>query len=182
MQFKTNELVALIVVSIMALLANLPDHIIGHLVDRNLLLIGLVVTVTISLFLYVKLMLCITVSILAIGANLPDQFAVQLGISRPAMIVASGLIVVMGLLYKWYYMRPEKENTAEIEDVKVVPRNYKFDTIKSRTEIINAIFSGNLSALHQLINSDVELNFIQNGISPIFLAIEKGYADKKEEM
>ncbi len=177
MQFKTNELVALIVVSIMALLANLPDHIIGHLVDRNLLLIGLVVTVTISLFLYVKLMLCITVSILAIGANLPDQFAVQLGISRPAMIVASGLIVVMGLLYKWYYMRPEKENTAEIEDVKVVPRNYKFDTIKSRTEIINAIFSGNLSALHQLINSDVELNFIQNGISPIFLAIEKGYAD-----
>jgi class 3 adenylate cyclase len=177
MQFKTNELVALIVVSIMALLANLPDHIIGHLVDRNLLLIALVVTVTISLFLYVKLMLCVTVSILAIGANLPDQFAAQLGISRPAMIVASVVLVVMGLFYKWYYMRPEKQNTGVIEDVKDVPRNFKFDTIKSRTEIINAIFSGNLSALHQLINADVELNFVQNGVSPIFLAIEKGYAD-----
>ena len=177
MQFKTNELVALVIVSIMALLANLPDEIIGHTVDRNLLLIGLVATVTISLFLYVKLMLCITVSVLAIGANLPDQLAIQLGISRPAMIVASGVLVVLGLLYKWRYMRPEKENTGAIEDVKEVHRSFKFDTIKSRTEVVNAIYSGNLSALHQLINSDVELNFTHNGLSPLFLAIEKGYAD-----
>jgi len=77
MQIKTNEGVVLLIVSLMALTANLPEGMIGHIVDRNLLLIALTATVIISLFLYVKLMLFITVSVLAIGANLPDQLANQ---------------------------------------------------------------------------------------------------------
>jgi len=177
MQIKINELIILVIVSIMALAANLPDQVIGHFVDKNLILVALVVTVVISLFLYVKLMLFITVSVLAIGANLPDQLAVQLGISRPALIVASGVLVVLGLLYKWYYMRPQVYDTGETEETEEVRKNFKFDTNKSRNEVFNAILNGHLSALHQLIMADVELNFSQNGLNPIFLAIEKGYAD-----
>lgn len=177
MQIKINELIILVTVSVMALAANLPDQIIAHLVDKNLLLVALVVTVVISLFLYVRLMLFITVSILAIGANLPDQLAAQLGISRPALIVASGVLVVMGLLYKWQYMRPKKDKISDIAESEEVPRNFKFDTNKSRNEVIDAISNGKLSTLHQLIMSDVELNFTHNGFNPILLAIEKGYAD-----
>ncbi len=93
-QIKNSEIVILLIVSLMALAANLPDNITGQLVDKNLLLVSLVVTVVISLFRYLKLMLFITVSVLAIGANLPDQLAAQFGISQLAMIVASGALVV----------------------------------------------------------------------------------------
>ena len=49
---KNREVIILLVVSLMAFAANLPDGMIGSLVDRNLLLVTLVVTVVISLFRY----------------------------------------------------------------------------------------------------------------------------------
>src|SRR5512135_3474689 len=94
---KNRELWILIAVSFMAFAANLPDSLGGDLIDRNLLLITLAVTVFISLFRYLKLMLFLTVSVLAIGANLPDQLASQLHISRIALIAASGLLVAVAL-------------------------------------------------------------------------------------
>jgi len=173
MQIKTNEVVVLLIVSLMALTANLPEGMIGHIVDRNLLLIALTATVIISLFLYVKLMLFITVSVLAIGANLPDQLANQLGISQLAMIVASGVLVLMGLLYKFYYPNTPEINANNAEDA-VSP---KLDTINSRNDVITAILNGSVPLLHQLLIAEVEVNFSQDGAIPLFLAIEKGYAD-----
>jgi len=75
MQFniKSGEVWLLLIVSLMALCANLPAEMIGNVVERDVLLVALVVTVFISLFHYLRLMLFLTVSVLAIGANLPDQ-------------------------------------------------------------------------------------------------------------
>ena len=115
---KNREVIILLVVSLMAFAANLPDGMLGNLVDRNLLLVTLTVTVVIALFRYLKLMLFITVSVLAIGANLPDQLASQLGISRPAMIVASGVLVLTALLYKLYHLRALKNSRAQQEKVR----------------------------------------------------------------
>ncbi len=170
---KNSELIILLVVSLMALTANLPDGAIGHMVDRNLLLITLVVTVVIALFRYLRLMLFITVSVLAIGANLPDQLASQLGISQLAMIVASGVLVFIALLYKLYHLHALKNNLDYQENTIC----YRHDTIDSRNDVITAILNGDVPALHQLLISDVEINFSQNGHVPIYLAIEKGYAD-----
>src|SRR5487761_2554344 len=172
-QIKNSEIVILLVVSLMSFTANLPDGAIGHLVDRNLLLITLAVTVFIALFRYLKLMLFITVSLLAIGANLPDQLAVQLGISRLAMIVASGVLVVIALLYKSYQARALNRNADYREDAVC----YRHDTVDSRNDVITAILKGDVAALHQLLIADVEINFSQDGRVPIYLAIEKGYAD-----
>jgi class 3 adenylate cyclase len=157
----------------MAFAANLPDGAIGRMVDRNLLLITLVVTVVIALFRYLKLMLFITVSVLAIGANLPDQLAAQLGISRLAMIVASGVLVLVALLYKLYHLHALKNNSEHQEDAVC----YRHDSMDSRNEVITAILNGDVAALHQLLITDVEINFSQDGHVPIYLAIEKGYAD-----
>lgn len=157
----------------MALTANLPDGVIGHIVDRNLLLIALTATVIISLFYYLKLMLFITVSVLAIGANLPDQLANQIGVSQSAMIVASGVLVLMALLYKFFYSGHSEAISINNE----VADDSSYDTINSRNDVITAILNGNFPSLHQLLISDVEINFSQYGAIPLFLAIEKGYAD-----
>jgi class 3 adenylate cyclase len=131
------------------------------------------VTVFISLFRYLRLMLFLTVSILAIGANLPDQLAAQLGISQLAMIVASGVLVLVSLLYKLYQLRPP-EKSWNLSEETVCTRH---DTINSRNDVIAAIVNGNFSALHGLLLADVEINFSQSGHVPLFLAIEKGYTD-----
>ena len=182
MQFniKNSEIWLLLIVSLMALAANLPDNVLGHTLDRNLLLIALVVTVFISLFRHLKLMLFITVSILAIGANLPDQLATQLGISRTALIVSSGVLVVLALMYKLYYQRKPENRAAdgnEYEATADVPVSHLRDTIDSRLSVISAILNGDFAALHQLLVSDVEVNFSQDGQIPIFLATEKGNVD-----
>lgn len=184
MQFniKSREVWLLLIVSLMALGANLPAEMIGSLIDRNLLLIALTVTVFVSLFRYLKLMLFLTVSVLAIGANLPDQLATQLGISRTAMIVASGLLVAMSLMYKLYYQRKQESETAEeheFESTMEVPvaGSHLRDTIDSRFSVLSAIQVGDFAALHQLLISDVEVNFSQEGHIPLFLAIEKGNVD-----
>ncbi len=172
-RITNKEVVILFIVSLMALAANLPDGAVGNLVDRNLLLVTLVVTVVISLFRYLKFMLFLTVSVLAIGANLPEHLAIQLGISQSAMIVASGVLVCVALLNKIYHLRPLRilRKKSKVAD------NPKVDTIDSRSDIINAIVNGDFASLHQALLSGVEINFRQNGDIPLFLAIEKGYAD-----
>ena len=182
LNFKSSDIWLLLIVSLMAFGVNLPDHLVGNSLDRNLLLIALVTTVFISLFRYLRLMLFLTVSILAIGANLPDQLATQLGISRTAFIVASGVLVVVSLLYK-LYDRQKGESEATDEDIYAevtgtqVAVSHLRDTIESRTSVLVAIMNGDFAALHQLLISDVEVNFSQEGQIPIFLAIEKGNAD-----
>jgi hypothetical protein len=183
MQFniKSSEIWLLLVVSLMALAANLPANMLGNGVDRNLLLIALAVTVFISLFRYLKLMLFITVSVLAIGANLPDQLAAQLGISRTVMIVASGVLVILALMYKLYHQRKLEGNAADENEYEATAEpaavSHLRDTIDSRLSVISAIMNGDFAALHQLLVSDVEVNFSQDGQIPIFLATEKGNVD-----
>ncbi len=177
LNFKSGDVWLLLIVSLMAFVANLPDHLLGDAVDRNLLLVALVVTVFISLFRYLRLMLFLTVSTLAIGANLPDQLAIQLGISQTAFIVASGALVVVALLYKLYQQRKPGSVAADEGTSNQVAVSHLRDTIESRTSVLVAIMNGDFAALHQLLISDVEVNFSQDGQIPIFLAIEKGNAD-----
>ena len=172
-RIKNREIVILVIVSIMALAANLPDGAIGNVIDRNLLLATLAVTVVISLFRYLKFMLFLTVSVLAIGANLPEHLANQLGISQSAMIMASGLLICVALLNKMYHLKPLKK----LRRKNTVADNPKIDTVDSRSDVINAIVNGDFVSLHQALLSGVEINFRQNGEIPLFLAIDKGYSD-----
>lgn len=173
MHVKNSEVFILLIVALTALAANLPESATLHLVDRNMLLIALVATVIVALFRYLKLMLAITVSVLAIGANLPEQLANQLGISQVAMIMASGVLVMTALLYKLSHQQAKAKIAKQAEPVSVT-RN---DTLDSRNKIITAILNEDVNSLHQLLLGEVEVNFSQNGHIPLFLAIERGYAD-----
>lgn len=165
-QAKLSEIVILCIVSLMALAANLPEHYISNLIDRNLLIITLTVSVVIALFRYLRLMLFITISVLAIGANLPDELANVLGVSPVVMIAVLCLLVATSLLNQALKLLPTEITVPE-----------KLDTAESRHAILTAIMKGDLGTLHQLLMADVEINFFHNGTAPIFLATEKGYAD-----
>jgi class 3 adenylate cyclase len=180
--FKSHDIWLLVIVSLMAFGANLPADVVGNVVDPNLLLVALVITVFISLFRYLKFMLFLTVSVLAIGANLPEQLAHQLNISQTVFIIASGMLVAVALLYK-LYDQMHKNRKVVVERDHDTPAeaeasvSHLRDTIESRNYVLAAISNGDFATLHQLLVSDVEVNFSQDGRIPIFLAVEKGNSD-----
>ncbi len=181
-QNRSKDTWLLLIVSFMALGANLPDSLTGNIIDRNLLLGALAVTIFISLFRYLRLMLFLTVSVLAIGANLPEALANQLHISPKAMIVASGILVIVALLHKFYHQPKIQSDAARGDEpldrtVENVAVSHFRDTFESRLAVLSAIVKGDLAALHQLLISDVEVNFSQDGHIPLLLAVERGNAD-----
>jgi hypothetical protein len=165
-QAKLSEIAILCIVSLMALAANLPESLVGNLIDQKLLIITLTVSVVIALFRYLRLMLFITISVLAIGANIPEELAGVIDINPIVMVVTLILLVAASLLNQALKLLP----TEKIEVAKL-------DTPESRHAILTAIMKGDLSTLHHLLAMDVEINFVHNGTAPIFLATEKGYAD-----
>src|SRR5271169_1944279 len=111
-KFKSSEVMILLAVSVMSLLANLPDSVLG-LVDRRWLLGTLAALVVIALFRYLQVFLLIVITILAIGANLPAELAAELGISRLALIISLGVLITITLLNRLTRMLPTESSFGE---------------------------------------------------------------------
>lgn len=164
-QAKSSEVALLFVVSVMSFAANLPEHLLGGVVDRKLLLIALTASVVVALFRYLRFLLFMTVSILAIGANLPGELATTLGVSPLAMVGSLGFMVVVSLANYAFKLLPTGVEKAKI------------DTLDSRMNVLAAVSKGDLVKLHRLLAMNVEINFTQNGEVPILVAADKGYSD-----
>jgi hypothetical protein len=162
-QIKSSELLILIAASVMSFLVNLPDDILGQLVDRKTLLIALTAMVVVALFRYLQVYLLLTISILAIGANLPDELASALGISRIALIVSLGVLIAIALLNRAFKVLPLGLEATETKD--------------PRQAMLEAIAKGDQATLHRLLVMNVSVNFTLDGTSPLHLAAEKGYPD-----
>ena len=167
-QLKYSEIVILLAASLMSFLANLPEHYLGNLVDRKTLLIALTALVVIAMFRYLRVLLLLTISILAIGANLPETLASALGVSHLALLVSLGLLVAVSLLNYAFKLLPV--GTEE-------PETPIIDTADSRHSLLTAIAKGDIATLHRLLAINVDVNFTQNGSTPLHLAAEKGYSD-----
>ena len=164
-QFKTNEVLVLLAASIMSLLANLPDSILGGLVDKKMLLAALTSLVIVAMFRYLQMLLLLTISILAIGANLPAELAASLGISQLALIISLGFLIAISLLNRAVKLLPVEEETPATE-------------IADRREtMLAAIAKGNQAALQRLLVMNENVNFTLNGTTPLHLAAEKGYPE-----
>jgi class 3 adenylate cyclase len=172
-QLKNREPAILIIVSVLALIANLPESVLGHMVDRDLLLITLFTLVVISLFHYLEVVLLVTTLVLVIGANLSTHAAEQLGISQPTIWIVLVILLLIVLLYKYkfHYLIPQNEID------KVDAGCARQDNLDTRNMVTTAIINRDTAKLHQLLLSNIEINFSQNGTIPLFLAIENGYAD-----
>jgi hypothetical protein len=164
-EFKSSEILVLLAASVMSLLANLPEDILGHLVDRRMLLSALTALVVVALFRYLQMFLLLTISILAIGANIPEELASALGISRIALIVSLGVLIAVALLNRVVRFLP------------VAADNSSEDNADVRQILLEAIERGDQTTVQRLLVMNVGINFFHEGTTPLHLAAEKGYPE-----
>lgn len=162
---KKREIFLLSIVTLISLVANLPHKMLADMVDQKLLLIVLAAVVVIALFYYLNLLLFLCVVALAVGANLPDQLADSLGISPIVMLTFLVLLVMISQMNAVF----KKFETVKVEK--------KHDSEESRKAVLAAVSKGDLTKLHWLLNANVEINFAEDGVTPLILAAEKGYTD-----
>lgn len=99
-KLRIRELILMGLITITAVLANLPrDYVEGTLgVNPEALLAMLGIAVIIGLFLYLKFFLFVAVVLLIAGANMPDQIAEGLNISKIPIVLALVALVGVGLI------------------------------------------------------------------------------------
>jgi hypothetical protein len=160
-QFKTSEVLILLAASVMSLLANLPDDILGNIIDRRMLLGALISLIVVAMFRYLQMFLLILITILAVGANLPAELASSLGISQTALLVSLGALILAALLNRKVKLLPTEAETP----------------FEERHDMFEAIAKGDQATLHRMLVMNVNVNFTHNGTTPLHLAAEKGYPD-----
>ena len=164
-QKQIREWTLLGLVGAMALIANLPRHLVDRIgLDSGVLMALLGVMVVIALFLYVRFFFFLLYALLAVGANLPDQWANSLGISQFPMLVALIMMVALSLLNYGAKMlpsglepKPRKQNT-EATDV-----------------LLDAIARDNLPYIRTLLTMQFDLDTVDDqGMTPLMRAAERG--------
>ncbi len=162
LELRLNEVIMLVVVILLSITANLPDSIIGQYVNREILLSVLATVIIISLFKYLRWMLFLAVTILALGANLPEQLATVVNVDPVVMIATLVALVFISLLNHVFKLLPT-DLAAQ-----------RTDSNQSRKAILEAIKTGNLNKLKQLLKMNVVVDFLQDGTSPVHLVAEQG--------
>lgn len=161
-QIESSEVLILLAASTMSFLANLPDSILGNLVDRKTLLIALTTLVVVAMIRYLQMVFLLAISILAIGANLPADIATALGVSQLTLLVSLGIMVTIFLLNRTVKLLPTGE-----EAPSTMPAY-------TRQSLLAAIMMGDVVALRRLMAMNVDVNFIEDGMTPLHLAAQQG--------
>jgi ankyrin repeat protein len=165
-KLRIRELILMGLITITAVLANLPDEYVrGTLgVNPETLLAVLGIAVIIGLFLYLKFFLFVAVVLLIAGANMPDQIAEGLNISKVPIVLALVALVGVGLIN---YV------------VKVLPTGLEPKPKEKSPEGIRALFyaieKSNLVYAQKVLsmNFDPDLQH-DNGYTPLAYAAMKG--------
>jgi hypothetical protein len=163
--FKSSEVVILLTASVMSLLANLPDTILGGLVDRKVLIASLAAVVVVAMFRYLQMLLLCAIAVLAIGANLPAELASELEISQLALLVSLAILVTITLVNRAAGWLP---TGAETPEEKIT---------NARLALLAAIAKGDVPSIERMLAMNPDVNFTQDGVIPLHLAAEKGHTD-----
>ncbi len=178
-KFSHKEVFVLIAVSVMSLLANLPEGFGSDLFSRKFLLGTVVAVAVIAMFRYLQLLLLLIISILAIGANLPQELADSMNVSRAAAMVVLGLLIGITLLNRVFHLMPTHRDEqletpdAEAEDEEDFTR---LDGFSARLRMQQAIAHGDIAAVRKLLEAGFGCNFTLDGSTPVHMATAKGYS------
>ncbi len=163
--FKSSEALILLTASVMSLFANLPDTILGGLVDRKVLIAALAAVVVVAMFRYLQMLLLLAIVVLAIGANLPAELASELEISQPALLLSLAILITITLVNRAVKLLP---TGTETPDEKIT---------NARLALLAAIAKGDVPSIERMLATDPNVNFTQDGVIPLHLAAEKGHTD-----
>jgi hypothetical protein len=170
-KFNSTEFYLFLLVVVVSIAANLPEPIIGKYIDQRLLLIVLAAVVVIALFRYLRLLLFLCVATLALGANIPERLSDTLGINQTVMLSFLILIVMISQANRFLKLPVAYDDRASGKNMPTL------DTAESRKAVLIAISRGNVKRLKWFHSHNTELNFSEDGVSPVTLAAEKGNSE-----
>ena len=158
-----KDYLLLAIVTLMSVAANLPDRLLGlGLLDRKLLVIGLLLVVSIALIRYSKLALVLAVVILAIGANLPQELAVSLNV-EPRVLMFTLFAIVLFALANRLLKLPSG-----------LDRQQGFDGAGTQA-LFGAVVKGRTQVARQLLGAGIDVNARSTrGYTALMLAAARG--------
>lgn len=175
LRFSKKELFILIAVTLMSLLANLPEGYASGLISRKMLLASLLGVVVIAMFRYLQVLVLLVITILAIGANLPRDLAEDIGVSQTALIVSLGFLIAITLLNRAFKLLPTHAEQLETPDAGGDMAD--MDAASARHGMLLAIARGDIAMIRALLDMGIGVNFFLNGTTPLHMATEKGYSN-----
>ena len=165
-KLRIRELILAGLITIPAVVANLPqDYVEDTLgVSQSTLLAVLGIAVIISLFAYLKFGLFVAVVLLIAGANMPEQIAQGLNVSRVPIILALVALIGVGLIN---YV------------VKLLPTGLERRPREKSPEGVRALFyaieKNNLVYAQKVLSMNFDANLQHdNGYTPLAYAAMKG--------
>ena len=165
-KLRIRELILMGLILITAVLANLPEEYVEETlgISRATCVAVLGIAVIIGLFLYLRTGLFIAVVLLIAGANMPDQIAEGLNISKIPIVLALVALVGVGLIN---YM------------VRVLPTGLEPKPKEKSPEGIRALFyaieRNNLVYAQKVLSMNFDPNLQHdNGYTPLTYAAMKG--------
>ncbi|MGH8733626.1 MAG: ankyrin repeat domain-containing protein [Burkholderiales bacterium] len=165
-RLRVRELILMGLILITAVLANLPEEYVEETlgVSRATLVAFLGIAVIVGLFLYLKTGLFIAVVLLIAGANMPDQIAEGLNISKIPIVLALVALVGVGLIN---YV------------VKMMPTGLEPKPKEKSTEGARALFyaieKNNLVYAQKVLGMNFDPNLHHdNGYTPLAYAAMRG--------
>lgn len=164
---RSKEISLLVLVSLTAIIANLPVGVLRAVgLEPRYLIALLGIVVIIALFLYLRFFFFLLYALLAVGANLPSQWADALGISKVPLLISLVAMVGFSLLNYTVKLMPS--------GLEPTPRSKSPEGIKA---LIHAIDRNNLAYATQVLEMGFDPNDLgENGHSPLMCAAIKGNA------
>jgi hypothetical protein len=201
-RLRVREMILMGLILITAVMANLPEEYVDETlgVSRATLVACLGIAVIIGLFLYLKTGLFIAVVLLIAGANMPDQIAEGLNISKIPIVLALVALVGVGLINYVVKLVPTglepkpKEKSAEgvralfyaieknnlVYAQKVLSMNFdpNLHHDNGYTPLAYAAMRGSLPMIELLLrNGSDPTQTTKEGDSPVELALRFGHAE-----
>jgi ankyrin repeat protein len=160
-----REIILFILVALTAVMANLPEEMLGRFdIDRDFLLGLLALTVFIALFLYLKAQFFFLVVLLAVAANMPGEVSESLGISKWPLVIAMATMVGFSLINYVVDLLPTGLETK--------PKEQSAEGIKV---LLYAIEKGNLIYAQKILSQNFDPNLVaENGYTPLMYAAARG--------
>lgn len=197
---RIRDLILFGLITITAVLANLPTEYVEESLgmNPNALLAVLACVVIVGLFLYLKFFFFLAVVLLIVGANLPDQIATGLDISKVPLILALVTLVGVSLINYVVKMLPtgleprpkeaspeaiyamfygiERNNVAYAAKVLSMNFDPNLHNDKGYTPLAYASMKGNPRMVELLLRSGADPNMLtKGGDTPAELALRFGH-------
>ena len=165
-RLRIRELILMGLITITAVLANLPHEYVEETlgVSHNALIAVLAIAIIIGLFLYLKFGLFVAVVLLIAGANMPEQIAEGLNISRVPIILALVALIGVGLINYVVKLLPT--------GLEPRPRQKSAEGIRA---LFYAIEKNNVVYAKKVLGMNFDPNMHHdNGYTPLAYAAMKG--------